>query len=237
MKIDYSIVGSNLDPMYLDFWPVISKVWKTVFNITPVLGLITDETEEIIEDEFGIVIKLNPVDGYPQSLLSQLIRLYLPKYLNGNCIISDIDMIPLSKKYFIDDLKKFNDNDFIIMSSHHPQTINSNQYPMCYVVGNDKVFKEMFSLNDSWVDFIRKIPDNGWYTDQLHLYNSIHSNHQFNYEFPQRNGDFINDRIDRSNWSYDINKLKNDGYVDCHSVRPYSSFKHQIDGLINDLTL
>jgi hypothetical protein len=33
----------------------------------------------------------------------------LPKYLHGNCIISDIDMIPLSKKYFIDDLKNFTD--------------------------------------------------------------------------------------------------------------------------------
>ena len=41
MKIDYVLVGTNDNPLYLDFWPVISKVWKTVFNITPVLGYIT----------------------------------------------------------------------------------------------------------------------------------------------------------------------------------------------------
>lgn len=233
MKLDYAIVGSNNDPMYLDFWPIISKVWKTVFNITPVLGLITDGDEEIINDEFGIIFKLNQIDGYSDGLLSQLVRMYLPKYLNGNCIISDIDMIPLSKKYFIEDLKKYNDDDFIIMSSHHPQTIGSNQYPMCYVAGNDKIFKEIFSLNDKWEDFLKKIPDNGWYTDQLHLYNVVNSNKRVSFKFPQRSGDFTNDRVDRSNWGYDLNKLNDNYYVDCHSLRPYSVYKEEIDKLTN----
>lgn len=233
MKIDYALVGSNSNPMYLDFWPVVSKVWKTVFNVTPVLGLITNDNEEIVKDEYGIIIKLNPVDGYSDSLLSQLVRLYLPKYLNGNCIISDIDMIPLSKKYFIDNLIEFSDDDFIIMSSHHPQTNGTNQYPMCYVVGNDKIYKELFSLDDSWTNFIQKIPNNGWYTDQTHLFNIINSNKQFNYKFPKRDGDFINDRIDRALWGYNVDKLKNGDYVDCHSLRPYNEYKNEINNLIN----
>ena len=112
MKIDYALMGSDSNPMYLDFWPIVSKVWKKKFNITPVLGLITNEKEEIIHDEHGLIIKINPVQNYEISLLTQLVRLYLPKFLNGNCIISDIDMIPLSQEYFINNLLNYDGKAF-----------------------------------------------------------------------------------------------------------------------------
>ena len=230
-------MGSNNNPLYLDFWPIVSKVWKEVFNITPVLGLISDEETDIYDDGNGLVIKLKSIEGFDDGLLSQLVRLYLPKFLEGNCIISDIDMIPLSKKYFIDDLNDYSDNDFIIMSSHHPQTININQYPMCYVVGNDKIFKELFTLEDDWISFVKKIPHQGWFTDQLYLYDIINKNNNFNYKFPQRNGGFVYNRIDRINWRYDVNKIKEGYYIDCHSLRPYKQFTKEIDELIKYINL
>ena len=230
-------MGSNNNPLYLDFWPIVSKVWKEVFNITPVLGLISDEETDIYDDGNGLVIKLKSIEGFDDGLLSQLVRLYLPKFLEGNCIISDIDMIPLSKKYFIDDLNDYSDNDFIIMSSHHPQTININQYPMCYVVGNDKIFKELFTLEDDWISFVKKIPHQGWFTDQLYLYDIINKNNNFNYKFTQRNGGFVYNRIDRINWRYDGNKIKEGYYIDCHSLRPYKQFTKEIDELIKYINL
>ena len=230
-------MGSNNNPLYLDFWPIVSKVWKEVFNITPVLGLISDEETDIYDDGNGLVIKLKSIEGFDDGLLSQLVRLYLPKFLEGNCIISDIDMITLSKKYFIDDLNDYSDNDFIIMSSHHPQTININQYPMCYVVGNDKIFKELFTLEDDWISFVKKIPHQGWFTDQLYLYDIINKNNNFNYKFPQRNGGFVYNRIDRINWRYDGNKIKEGYYIDCHSLRPYKQFTKEIDELIKYINL
>jgi hypothetical protein len=54
-KIDYVIMGSNRNPLYLDFWPVVSKVWKEIFEITPVLGLIDDNDSDIEESEFGLI--------------------------------------------------------------------------------------------------------------------------------------------------------------------------------------
>jgi hypothetical protein len=237
MVINYALMGSDMNPLYLDFWPILSKVWKEVFNITPVLGLISDEETDIYDDGNGLVIKLKSIEGFDDGLLSQLVRLYLPKFLEGNCIISDIDMIPLSKKYFIDDLNDYSDNEFIIMSSHHPQTININQYPMCYVVGNDKVFKELFTLEDDWISFVKKIPLQGWFTDQLYLYDVINSNTNFNYKFPQRNGGFTDNRIDREMWRYDVNKLKEGYYIDSHSLRPYSQYSEEINKLIKYINL
>ena len=233
MKLNYALMGSNLNPLYLDFWPTVAKVWKEVFNITPVLGLISDEESEMYDDGNGLVIKLKSIEGYDSGLLSQLVRLHLPKYLNGNCIISDIDMIPLSKKYFIDNLEEYTNDDFIVMSSHHYQVFNQNQYPMCYVAGNDTIFKKLFSLNDDWVSFIKNIPAQGWYTDQLYLYDVINKNNDVNYKFPERNGGFDINRIDRSWWGYDVNKLKEGFYIDCHSLRPYSQYHNEINTLVS----
>ena len=46
MKINYVLMGSNQNPMYLDFWPIVSKIWKENFNIIPVLGLIGNEESD-----------------------------------------------------------------------------------------------------------------------------------------------------------------------------------------------
>jgi hypothetical protein len=142
-------------------------------------------------------------------------------------------MIPLSKKYFINDMEEYDNDDFIILSSHHPQTININQYPMCYVVGNNKTYNELFNLDDDWESFIKKIPLNGWFTDQIHLYNTIKKNTNINYKFPVRNNGFYKNRIDRINWVYDVEMVKNGEYIDCHSLRPYLIHKNEIDKLIN----
>lgn len=231
MKIDYCLIGSTTNPLYLDFWPIVSKVWKEVFNITPVLGLICDEDSDLISDEYGIIKKFKKSNLIDEGTQSQVVRMYLSKFLSGNCIISDIDMIPLSKKYFIDDLKEYSDDDFLIMSSHHPQTAEIKQYPMCYVIGNSKNFNKVFNTESSWDEFILQSSKNGWYSDQCFLYNSIQKYGIENVKFPYRS--FSNDRIDRNQWSYDSNAVKEGKYIDSHLLRPYNLYKPHIEHLIN----
>ncbi len=233
MKIDYVLMGSNNNPLYLDFWPIVSKIWKEKFDITPVLGLITDDKNQIINDEFGIVYKFEKIEGYDDGLLSQLVRLYLPKLLEGVSIVSDIDIMPISQKYFKEDLKIYDKNDFLIMSSHHPQTTNKNEYPMCYIVGNNQNFNKLFNLNLDWEPFIKSIPNLGWYTDQKYLYDCVKKNKEINFVYPERENGFFLNRIDRINWSYDKEKLKNGFYIDSHLLRPYSFYKKEIDRLIS----
>jgi hypothetical protein len=230
MKIDYVLVGSTENPLYLDFWPVISDVWKRVFNITPVLGLITNENSELYDDGNGLVVKFKQTQGQDAALSSQIVRMYLPKFLDGNCIISDIDMIPTSIPYFINQFEQFSDEDILVLSSHHWQTKGTNQYPMCYVAGNSKKLSEIFNLNGSWDEFYWSTPKEGWSTDQTFLYRCIENYGIDKVKFPYRS--FNNDRIDRPSWGYDINRLKNGDYVDAHLLRPYSQYKEHIDNLI-----
>jgi hypothetical protein len=231
MKIDYCLVGSDTNPFYYDFWPVISRVWKDKFNITPVLGLICDEDSDLFDDGNGLVKKFKPSNRFNIGTQSQIVRMYLSKYLNGNCIISDIDMIPLSKKYFIDDMKKYKKNDLVVMSSHHPQTNGTNQYPMCYVAGHSSIFNKIFKTNLNWDDFLNLIPDNGWYTDQVFLYESIQKYGISKVKFPYRS--FNNDRLDRCGGGYNENLIKEGFYVDSHLLRPYQEHKIPIDKLIS----
>ena len=101
MKIDYVFIGSDLNPMYLDFWPLVSRIWREVFNMMPVLGLICDEDSDLYDDWCGLVKRFKAVEGINTGLQSQIVRLFMPKFLEGNILLSDIDMAPLSKDYFI----------------------------------------------------------------------------------------------------------------------------------------
>jgi hypothetical protein len=231
MKIDYCLIGSTTNPLYLDFWPVVSKIWKEVFNITPVLGLICDEDSDLISDEYGIIKKIKTSKLTDEGTQSQIVRMYLSKFLSGNCIISDIDMIPLSRQYFIDNLIEYSNDDVLVMSSHHYQTINTKQYPMCYVVGNSKNFNNIFKTETNWDEFVIKSSKNGWYSDQCFLYESIQKYGVENVKFPYRS--FSNDRVDRDQWDYDANAVKEGKYIDSHLLRPHISYKTQNELLIN----
>lgn len=236
MKIDYVIIGSNLDTMYLDFWPIISKTWKEIFNITPVLGLICDEDSEFIQDEYGIIKKYKAIDGIDTGLQSQIVRLFLTKELNGNVIISDIDMLPLSKDYFINQILNFDKTKIYVMSSDNVECNNNKEIPMCYNIGDSQIFSNILEVDNSWIKFCNKLNnlDFGWTTDQRYLWDKINKNNRNNIVFLNRGWGYgANKRIDRINWVYNPNLVKEGYYIDSHLLRPFTQYKKQIDDLIN----
>jgi hypothetical protein len=238
MNLDYVVVGCDTNPMYLDFWPIISKVWKTKFNITPVLGLICDEDSDLYEDDYGLVKKFKRINGITDSLQSQIIRIFLPTLLDGYCLISDIDMIPLSVEYFSVNSENGNKDNIIIYSSDNPECLENNMYPMCYISSHSDLFKTIFTKGESWDTFCNRINGGGgnWYTDQKYIFNIINDYHKEhnNCIFLNRGwSGYANRRIDRGSWSYDPNKVSEGYYIDSHSLRPYNQYKNEIDNLVN----
>jgi len=237
MKIKYAIMGSDLNPLYYDFWPIISKIWREVFDIIPVLGLICDEDSELIQDEYGLVKKFKAIDGIDISLQSQIVRFYLPSILNDISITSDIDMMPLSKQYFIENIKSLNSDKFYVMTSDNPECLTNKEYQMCYNIGTPKMFKNVLKIEDSWVDFVAKLKKLGfgWTTDQRYLYDMVNIYENKNDIVLMNRGfsPFANNRIDRAIWYYNPKDVKDGLYIDSHLLRPYTEYKSYIDNLIN----
>lgn len=238
MKIKYAILGSDHNPLYYEFWEPISKIWYEKFNIIPILGLITNEDSDLIKTDYGYIKKFKEVANVSVGLQAQIVRLFLPKYLDDICIISDIDMAPLSREYFIDSLVHYPDDVILIHSSDNPECRRSNEIPMCYNTAHAQTFTKLFKLeNKNWEQFVIELNNTnyGWVTDQKYLYDMVNTQlNDFNFVFMNRgwNGQ-ANKRIDRLWWGYNRELVKEGYYIDAHLLRPYLQNKIEIDNLLN----
>lgn len=246
MKIDYVILSSDNNPLYIDFWPIVSKIWKEKFNITPILALI--DNDDILLDKidktYGDVYKFDIIDDVPIYLQCLWIRYWITsKFKNSVCMISDIDMIPLSKYYFIDSISEIDNNDYVHLN---PCYDSYGTLPSCYHIGKGSLLKEIWKLDDKWEDSIKRLnnlnlgrsPDNlvdkiKWFSDEKYSSDLI-------FEWRKTNINRVNfikredmRRIDRYYWSYDKELVKSGYYYDSHCVRPYTIYKSEIDKLIN----
>ena len=104
MKIDYVVISSDDNPMYKDFYPIVSKIWNS-FGLKTYFINITNENS-ITENEYGFVHKIKSIDNIPSSYQSQIVRLFSPNLIDGNILMSDIDMIPLNYDYFKNKVNK-----------------------------------------------------------------------------------------------------------------------------------
>jgi len=239
IKIDRAIVSTNTNPMYLDFWPVVAKAWKKM-GITPTLALIADDDVQI-DESLGDVIRFKPIEGVSTAVHAQTIRLLLPAYFEDDVsIISDIDMLPLNKEYYVDSVKECPENAFVVYRPNpYP---NQNLISMCYNAAKGSTFKEVFQINS-----IEDIPvivkkwstalKNNHMTDEILLYHYLHKWKDYSARCVKLEDKLDGRRIDRGDWQYDIKKLKQNYYVDSHMLRPYKKYKSEIDELATHIGL
>jgi len=250
MKIEKVILGSTTNPYYLDFWPLLSKVWKVKFNIHPVLVLIHDDTSVRVTEEYGTVIYQKPIEGVPVNTQAQCSRLFYPSTEpETTWITSDIDMFPISTSYFIDTVTNISDDKFVNLNSHQ---LASNS--ICYNVAKGKTFTKILDIPNTFEEFLKHTkwwekghthrPAEGlellsWFTDEQYLNEKIgHYHHHVDNQIlnnPPRPGGFCQRRLDRGSnqWrTYSSDQILNEYYLDSHVARPYSNFKEDINKLV-----
>jgi hypothetical protein len=238
MKIKYAIHSCDSNPMYYEFWPLVSKVWKELLDIEPILIFVGDEIpKEVAECEYGKVIQFTPIKDIPTATQSQFIRLwYTQKFPNDVVITSDIDMFPLSKNYFKYQISKIPDDKFIFFSFNG----RDGEYNICYNAATGNTFKEVLELDDTFENILLKAINemdkgghNKWFLDEYYLTEKLNEYKGDKYiKLSTRNSI---GRIDRAFWTYKPGELKLGMYVDCHSLRPYPKYKFEIDKLLNEL--
>lgn len=233
MKIDKAIMSVNDNPLYTDFWEPVSKVWNKRLGIRPVLIYFG---EKDLSTEWGDVVKVPYVSGVPEHFQTQWARFwYTTQEPETIFVVSDIDMFPMSRRFFVDRLEGFSSEKYIHLNGKH------RPLPVCYHAAKGKMFKTVLGLADTFEESCKEVwesdlnmlehmgfqkwgIDEAYTTKKLLEYNSANL-------FLTNNG--VGPRLDRSMWpiAYDV-----ENYVDCHSLRPYSTYKEEIDKLVTKLT-
>ena len=240
LKIDRVILSTNVSHDYIQFWPLIAKVWKEKMGIQPTLALIGDEDVQV-DESLGDVVRFKPIEGVPTWFYAQIVRLLFPAYFpNDICMISDIDMLPLNRNYFEQSMEFITDPAALVIFRDKSA---SDRYPMCYIAGRGLTFQELFNLES-----LDQIPNRvtewfklglDWYTDETVLYRAITNWSKYHTHVAKLGyGDEQEaDRICRSKWQYDLDTLRSGGYVDAHLPRPYCKHVAEIEQLARDAGL
>jgi hypothetical protein len=142
MKIQKVIMSVDDNPLYSDFWPLVSMVWKNRFDIEPVLIYFGNEK---LDERYGEVKKIDPVKNIPLYLQAQWARIWFTSLEEETVFItSDIDIFPIRKSFFIDQISEIDDDKYVhLFGNHRP-------LPICYHVAKGKMFKKILELNDSF---------------------------------------------------------------------------------------
>lgn len=226
------ILATDANPDYIQFWPLAARFWRQIVGVRPTLALVADSSV-VVDESLGDVIRFEPLPGIPTSLQAQVIRLLLPAYFEHDvCIISDIDMLPLNKQFFVDSVKHIPADCFVVYNDR--ASLRWKRFPMCYNAAKGKVFKEIFGIksSDDIPALIRTWTalGHGWNTDELVLYEYLTRWSAYTTRCIKL-GNTVSHRIDRSNWVYNKVYIDKNYYRDAHLPRPYASHKKSIDEL------
>ena len=240
MKIDYAIMAVDDNPLYSDFWEPVSKCWRSM-GITPVLFYFGNKKSFSDED---YVIRQPFVEGIPPALQTLFIRYYGPKLLDKDkvSIISDIDMLPLSEYYFIDQISGISDDKHIHLN---PCISTYGRVPSCYHVAKNSTFVKTFELDrfntfkealEHCLTFQEVGYDTGWFADENFGTKMLEKNSE-NVILLAREGGQNGRRIDRASndhWAtpWNHHHISQQLYFDCHSIRPYQRYNKEIDSIV-----
>ena len=248
MKLDKVILSSNDDPAYLDFWPFVSKAWKNLIGIEPVLFFISNNDEKKRElEKYGEVFIIPPENDWDIVNQSQSIRLWAgTKFPDYNLIISDIDMLPISKEYYTESIIDFPDDHLISYTSDVLSFgfyLRNPQLPMCYLAGKGSTFNEILGIypNYTWPDFIKDLKGENirYGTDQQYFWKKFQKWRDKENRYIGMNRGWIEGkiaykRLDKIKWPETYDPCE---YYDSHLPIPYSENEKKCNELFNLLKL
>lgn len=252
MKIDFVLTAGNINSHYTKLYSLIYKIWKERFNLDCYLILVADEIPDYLEELKNYIILWKPIENINNIYVAQVIRILYPAlFKNKNILVTDLDIFPVSRKYFIDSIKDVDDNKFISYTNRY---FKQKMVAICYNVAKSEVWSDIFCINTE--DDIRKfLIENynneyngrkncpGWYTDQLKLYEYLNNwknkkNHLIlkdkNLNFKRLNNRQVNKEHIIKNFKKVLDELEL--YSDIHAIKPYSKTGHYLRKITEKLT-
>lgn len=160
--IDIVTLSCNDDPIYWEFWNPISKHWKQKFGIHPVLFYYGKENPEL-STEHGTVVYHDAVDGVPDYVAATWGRFWVTKFFpNKMCLVSDIDMFPLSRRFFLNAEPSPDAYTHLNADAYHVGNFDCWKsdgvgVPVCYHLATSEMLNSVYDFSHSFADEMQKL--------------------------------------------------------------------------------
>jgi hypothetical protein len=253
-----AIISTDSDSRYYFFLPIVALMWTKMefqaniylvgeekYWLTGYRRFIIDETLKnggnVHLIDTGCKKRKTILKGYGDGVIAQVSR-FLPFQMHGikstdYCLTSDIDMLPLEKKWFHQGKGKKPD-------IFYANSYNHTRYTVCYIGMTRDIWQQLISvkgediyqkLNKMMSGLPRHSPvgrqwgyDETWlykkiisfpqYPNSFNMINrTIHKNPSFKPRMPRTPQFLPQGRLDRSNWYFNGNTK---GLIDAHCKRP-----------------
>lgn len=249
MKIDLVLTAGNINHHYLQLYPLVYTVWKKRFNLDCYLVLISKDIPDYLQDYKDYIILFDPIENINDVYIAQVIRLLYPAiFKEKTVLISDLDIIPVKKNYFIEPIKYLHNDTFVSYTNRY---YKQNMYAICYNVGKGNTFGKMFNINSiedikerlkEWynINYTGKKNCDGWYTDQLKLFEHFEKYDGYKKVLDDKSIGYkrLNNRArDKEYIIKNFNEiLENiESYSDIHCIKPYSKTKNYLKKMVNKI--
>jgi hypothetical protein len=240
MKIGTILTASDLNPMYMDFIPMFIKAWKHLLPESDVVIILVAESIPDVLKEYSEYIKLFiPIPGIITSLQAQCIRLLAPRNVerkNEGVLISDMDMIPTNRKYYVSNIENIPDTHFVT----YREVLYPDEIAMCYNVATPDVWTSVFGNEDASIllKIWNEAYGSGWSTDQAVLVRAYDNFKGDKTMLLDKNTGYKRlDRIDTCTMDTTFTSLATrilrEEFSDYHCLRPYREHKEKNDAILS----
>jgi hypothetical protein len=193
MKIDKIVFSTSDGPEYSPFWNFQSLIWSSM-GIEPICLLWGDRSKTNLSEKFGKVIEKKFLPNLPEVIQITWSKFDFPKTEpNTTWMIGDIDMLPLQKKYFIDQIKDDSEDWYLHLNAagisvprrgkldawmsegptvYHSQHLKSTEtgcdLPGHYHVAKGRLFEDIYNLNVPFKEQIERLTKPHYYGSGPH---------------------------------------------------------------------
>ena len=182
LELTHALTAVDLNPRYLDLWPVARRAWAEIAEVEPILVLVAEprDVPAQLADDPAVRV-FHPEPTLSTVFQAQCIRLLYPALLeaDGAVVISDVDMVPMAPGYFHRPLAHIPRGDFV---SYRDVLLPLGEIPICYNAALPATWASVFDVRDhddvrrhlrGWsegVEYDGSHGGAGWTTDQRRLY-------------------------------------------------------------------
>lgn len=249
MKIQRALLACDDKRGYRNLWPTAAKFWRRL-GIEPTLIYVDNGRARPPSSRHGDVHVIPALADIPTASQASMARYWACALYPDEVVTpSDIDLMPLSRSYFIDRLADIDDQRYVhvdIREGLQPRASERTFFTACYHIARGDVMREMLRIPEDWPTLMREA-DALWFeklggrkpsiysgyerfqTDELFLAQRLNehadrSRFHFlhDYELPKRKNSTdasIGIHIHRHHWHYNTALLREGYYADAHCLR------------------